>query len=301
MTAPTWTEARVAVPPGWTERVAEVLGEQCGNAALIGTPSIGTDPPPAGLELVRVYLPAADDGSAKRRSLERALAELGRAVGSRELERAELSFRVLPPEDWARSWRKVWRPFRVGRLEVVAPWTPAPARAGTVRLVMEPGAVFGSGRHATTRTSLRVLAERVRGGERVLDCGTGSGILSVAAALLGAAEACGFDVDPNAEPAADRLARDNGVADRCRFRTGGFDELERGPFDVVCANIYADVLQRHAPALAERVAQDGFLLASGCALARREPTRDAFVAAGLTRVTEHRRGRWVTFVAARAS
>ena len=298
-TAASWTEVRAAVPPEWAERVAEVLGELAGNAALIGAPTIGTEPPPDGLELVRVYVPAAQDSAAKRAELERSLVELGRATGVEDLAAVSLRFRVLPPEDWATSWKKVWRPFRVGRLEVVAPWTEAAGRPDAVRLVIEPGAVFGSGRHATTRTVLRVLAQRIRGGERVLDCGTGTGILAVAAVLLGASEAQGFDLDPNSRPAAAELASANGVGASCRFDTAGFDDPSAGAFDVVCANIYADVLQEQAGWLAERLTRSGVLIASGCALRHRDATRAAFETTGLRVVEEFVRGRWVTLVVAR--
>jgi len=294
-----WTEVRAVVPLEWAERTAEVLGALAGNAALIGTPTIGAQPAPKGREVVRVYLPAAADDAGKRAELRRSLVELGRAVGSAELATADLGFRVLPPEDWARSWKKVWRPFRVGRLEVVAPWTDVRVRDDAVRLVIEPGAVFGSGRHATTRTVLRVLARHVRGGESVLDCGTGSGILAVAAALLGASRAEGFDLDPASRPAATELAATNGVGAACSFETGGFDGRARATFDVVCANIYADVLQARAAWLADRLAPGGFVVASGCALPHRDDTRSAFADAGLTIDDEHVRGRWVTLVARR--
>ena len=92
---------------------------------------------------------------------------------------------VLPPEDWAVTWRKVWKPLRVGRLCILTPEWKGPLRPGDVPLCFEPGAAFGTGRHATTRRALVGLQQRLRPGERVLDAGCGSGLLGVAACLLG--------------------------------------------------------------------------------------------------------------------
>ncbi len=297
-----WTEARVLVPVGWQELVAEHLCTGPCTSAAFGRSSLAADPVPDGYDLVRVFLPDHEDDAAARDAIQASLADLASRTGAPELADLAIDWRELPPEDYANSWKKSWKPFRVGRLCLLPPWDERAVADGERRLTIEPGAAFGSGRHATTRTCLRALSQRVTGGERVLDAGSGSGVLSVAAALLGARSALGFDIDPNSTRIATALAADNGVADRCEFRGGDFSALadDETGFDVVLANIYSDVVQAHAVDLARRLAPGGWFAFSGCPDRHAAPTRAAIEAAGL-RVTEQRpRGRWYTFLGERA-
>ncbi|MFT5155127.1 MAG: ribosomal protein L11 methyltransferase, partial [Planctomycetota bacterium] len=215
-----------------------------------------------------------------------------------ELEGLTASFRCLPPEEYASSWRKSWKPFRVGKLCVLPTWYEGKLRADDLRMTLEPGGSFGSGRHATTRTCLRVLGERVKGGETVLDAGSGSGILAVAATLFGAGRALGFDIDPNSKMYGDDLARQNKVSDRVTFRTGDFSVLsdQDQDFDFVLANIYSDVIQSEVRNLMDRLALGGCFMFSGCPQHHRDNTRRAILNAGLVIEEERQRGRWITFV-----
>ena len=185
---------------------------------------------------------------------------------------------------------------------LLPPWREgAPPRATDLRLTLQPGGAFGSGRHASTRTVLRVMQGLVRPGDRVLDAGSGSGVLSVAACLLGAREALGFDIDPMAQPEGEELAGWNGVRERCTFRIGDFGVLTPADtgYQLVFANIYADVLQAHAADLRARLAPGGRYVFSGCRFDHVEATRPVLRAAGLTIDAEHPRGRWWTFVGRR--
>ena len=295
-----WTEVRLLVPTGWQELVAETLAE--GNAsAAFGRPSLAADEAPEGFEYVRLFLRDVEDTPQRRARIEALLAGLPEATGDEELSRVRLEYRALPHEDWANSWRKSWKPFRVLRLAVLPTWSSQRPRPDDVRLTLEPGGAFGSGRHPTTRTCLKVLQERPIAGARVLDAGSGSGVLSVAALVLGAERALGFDVDAHAQAYAESLAEDNDVLERAEFRTGGFECLrddELG-FDVVLANIYSDVVQQHARALERRLRPGGWFAFSGCPRAHEAPTRDAILAAGLALEETRARGRWLTFVGTR--
>lgn len=296
-----WTEVRVLVPVGWQELVADVLSELLPDAGMVfGATSIAAPEAPEGTDWLRTYVTRDRDDAALRAALDERLARL--ASIAPELADLSASFRPVPPEDWATSWRKSWKPFRVRRLCVLPPWRAegegAAPRPGDRVLRLAPGGAFGSGRHATTRTCLVVLQERIRGGERVLDAGSGSGILAVTATLLGARSALGFDVQREARAYAEELAEANGVADRCTFRTGGFETLhedERG-LDVVLANIYSDVIQEHARELTARLAPGGWFAFSGCPVHHVQATRAAIQAAGLVLEEDRARGRWHTFV-----
>lgn len=293
MKAPEWIEVRVEVPSGWHELAAEAL-------ALGPCTSVSIEPGPSG-EVVRTYVPRGEDGPALRRELAAALADLAARTGAEELAGLAPVFTPLAPEDYAESWKAVWRPFRLGRLVVAPPWWEGALRPGELRLVLDPGGAFGSGRHPTTRACLRALLARMRGGERVLDAGSGNGVLAVTAALLGADEVLGFDVDPVAPAYGRALAEANGVAAACEFRTGGFEALEAedAGFDVVLANIYSDVLREHAVDLFARLAPGGWFVFSGISSRDAEATEAAVRRAGLAVEERPRRGRWCSLVGVR--
>lgn len=298
---PRWIEVRVLAPAGWCELVAEHLAIGPCTSVAFGRPSLATDEAPEGFDFVRTFLPSRDDSPRLREEIVGVLRALAASTGADELQGLAVEFRPLPPEDYATSWKKSWKPFRVGRLCVLAPWSTSRPRAGDLVMRLEPGGAFGSGRHATTRTCMQVLLARIRGGERVLDAGSGSGILAVTAALCGASAVFGFDVDPNAEPYATELAADNAVTNVCRFKTAGFESLadSRGQWDVVLANIYSDIVQAHAVTLRDALAPHGWFAFSGCPAHHADATRAAIHAAGLAIEAERVRGRWHTFVGRR--
>jgi ribosomal protein L11 methyltransferase len=291
LSGPAYVEVRVLVPTGWQELAAEVLAAPPSTGVAFGPRSLSSAPVPEGFELVRGFVDARDDGEAWRAALQRALAELAAATGAEELSGLELEFSTLPAEDWATTWRKVWRPTRVGRLCIVSPEHDAPLRAEDVRLELEPGAAFGTGRHATTRACLRELQRRVAPGQRVLDAGCGTGILAVSACLLGAGRALGFDVDRAAVEHSRELAERNGVGDRCEFVQGTFDDVS-GRFDGALANLYADLVEAHAGDLAQRVEPGGWFVVSGCPVARRPGVVAALAVAGCAVERRETRGRW---------
>ncbi len=292
-----WTEVRVLVPIGWQELVADRLCHEACTSAAFGRPNLVVDAAPEGFDFVRTFLADSEDTPELRAEIERSLASLATDTGMEELKGLEVLFKSLPPEDYSTSWRKTWKPFRVGKLAVIPDWSDLEPRADDIRLTLEPGGAFGSGRHVTTRTCLMELQDRLVPGTRVLDAGSGSGILSVAAVLLGAKSALGFDVDKYAHAYASDLARDNGTEDGCEFRTGGFEALTEadGRFDVVLGNIYSDVIQKHAVDLAARLDPNGWFAFSGCPAHHRDETLAAIKAAGFEVERLIQKGRWVTF------
>lgn len=292
-----WTEVLVLAPLGWSELVAETLALGPCTSVAFGAPSLGSAAAPEGFDYVRTFLPEREDTPELRARLAGELAGLAGRTGADELAGLEARFRRLPPEDYANSWRKSWKPFRVGDLAVVSPdWGGVP-RASDRLLRLQPGGAFGTGRHPTTRACLRFLQRWPLAGARVLDAGTGSGVLAVAAVLWGARAAFGFDVDPNAVPYAQALAEDNGVAARCRFAVGGMEllELEREPFDALFANLYADLILAHADELARALRPGARFAVSGCVRARRSEVESALAAAGLEVRARAERGRWDAF------
>jgi ribosomal protein L11 methyltransferase len=295
---PGWIELRVLVPAEWAELVGENLLLSPLASCVFGRTSLAADAPAEGFELVRVAYPAEEDGPARRGEIERRLAELADAVQEPALRGAALQFRHVPERDCATAWRERWRPFRVGRIAVVTPEWNGRLRANDVRLDLVPGGAFGTGRHPTTRQCLEALSQFGAADRRIVDAGTGSGILAVAACLLGAREVLAFDVDPACVRATRELAERNGVADRCSIEQGGFERLEPtalGSFDGVLANLYADLLQEHAVRMAAALVPGGWFAFSGCSAPNAEATRSALAAARLGVTCERVRGRWHGF------
>jgi ribosomal protein L11 methyltransferase len=161
--------------------------------------------------------------------------------------------------DWVRLSQEQFQPIRISdRLWVVPTWHEAPDPTA-VNIVLDPGIAFGTGSHATTRLCLEWLIGAVGGGERVLDYGCGSGILAIAGMKLGAAQAVGVDIDPQAVLAAARNAEQNRIA----AQFFGPEAEPSGEYDMVVANILANPLKLLAPLLASRVRRGGHLILSG--------------------------------------
>ncbi len=294
---PAWTEISVLAPLEWHELVAETLALGPCTSVAFGRASLASEPAPPGWDWVRTFVIEGQDGPELRERVAGELRSLAERSGAPELAGLAPRFRRLPPEDYANSWRKSWKALRVAHFAITPYDWRGRLRPSDRQLLLEPGGAFGTGRHATTRACLAAVAREVRPGQRILDAGTGSGILCVAAALCGAEHALGFDIDPAALPYALELAERNGVSARCEFRVGGFEclrEHERG-FDGVLANIFADLIAQYAGELAARMAPGAWFAFSGCVDAKRPLVLDALAGAGLELASLRTRGRWDTF------
>ena len=200
------------------------------------------------------------------------------------------NWETVPDRDWLAVWKEGLAPVTVGVLTVTPPWV----HAGPDAIVIDPGQAFGTGHHETTTGCLTTLQELDLAGRSVLDVGTGSGILAIAAARLGAGPVVGVDTDPLAAAAAQANAAVNGVD--VDVREGSVDAAVPERFDVVVANLDTDTLSRLAGALADRLAPGGALIASGVSIERQAEAITALDRAGLPPLT--RPGReWVILVA----
>ena len=187
-------------------------------------------------------------------------------------------------EDWANSWKAYYKPLHIGRRMVIVPmWEEYTPAEGEIIVRMDPGMAFGTGTHETTRLVIELLERLVKPGMRVLDVGCGSGILAICAAKLGADHCRAYDIDPVAV----RVARENiaesgeknvtcDVSDLLRGV-----ELEGGPYDLICANIVADIIIRMAPDVGRYMKEDAVILASGIITERAEEVITALAANGL--------------------
>ena len=184
----------------------------------------------------------------------------------------------VPDEDWAARSQQSLTAVTAGRFIVAPPWDlPATIDAGTVVIVIEPSMGFGTGHHPTTRLCLRLLSDLDVMGQRVVDIGTGSGVLAMAAALGGAAEVLGLDVDQDAiDSARTSAALNPSLPEALRFETGDFRTAPPGPADLVLANLTGGMLRTAAPTLMSLVRAGGVLIVSGFDESEEAAVRSAF-------------------------
>ena len=202
-------------------------------------------------------------------------------------------------EDWQNGWRKYYHPMDIGsRLAIVPSWQEYDT--DRVKLILDPGLAFGTGGHETTSLCLEALDERVRGGERVLDIGTGSGILAIAALKLGAGSAEGVDIDPVAVRTAGENAALNGVADKLTVLVGDLSDKASGRYDIITANIVANAIISLAPAVPGLMAENATFIASGIIDSRKDEVIAGLEKAGLSVVEVKEKRGWECIVCKKA-
>ena len=201
---------------------------------------------------------------------------------------------MLPDEDWNAAWARSVRPLRIGRRLVIRPsWEPVALNAGDVELILDPKQAFGTGHHATTQLLLEWLDVHVHGGERVLDVGTGSGILAMAAVRFGAASAWGIDHDQVAIDCARGYAIENGFGTELALDTSPLIAVSSQPFDIVLANLDRRTLLDLHDALARCVGRQGRLAVSGLLVDDRADLLDVFHHVGGTLAWDCERDGWL--------
>ena len=202
-------------------------------------------------------------------------------------------------EDWQNGWRKYYHPMDIGkRLAIVPSWQEYDT--DRVKLILDPGLAFGTGGHETTSLCLEALDERVMGGERVLDIGTGSGILAIAALKLGAGSAEGVDIDPVAVRTAGENAALNGVADKLTVLVGDLSDKASGRYDIITANIVANAIISLAPAVPGLMAENATFIASGIIDSRKDEVIAGLEKAGLSVVEVKEKRGWECIICKKA-
>jgi len=298
-----WMELSVEVPDEAVESVREVMA-QFGVGGAVVEQIIPED---EDLELtpvkvtIKIYLPYNDQGLRKKQELEEALWHLGQI-----LPLPVPSLRYVEEHQWLEAWKKFYPILHIGSRLVVKPaWEDYIPQPGEVVVEMEPGVAFGTGLHPTTRLCLIALEEIIRPGDRVLDVGTGSGILALFAAKLGAAHVVGIDVDEIAVKTARGNVVRNGLQDIVKVQWGSLipvegtpllDVEDLGDFDIVLANITAPVIMEMASALAQTLAPEGHLVVSGIVNRQCAATLQALEEANLRLVEQRESGDWVTLI-----
>lgn len=282
-----WTQIRVTVPLRELDELTAIMSMVSNNLQiedysdidlktcygdLIDESILNADKTIAS---VSVYLPA-------ERSVPECIAFLRERFLSVGLTDAKLETVGVNEEDWANSWKAYYKPIKIGkRLVIVPAWEKYDAAPDELVVRMDPGMAFGTGTHETTRLVIRMLEKYTTPGCRMLDVGTGSGILAICASRLGAAECRAYDIDPMAVRVANENIKDSGLSNITCEVSDLLRQVDRSrPYDLICANIVADIIIRMTPDVAPFMHENTVLLASGIISERADDVIDCFVRNG---------------------
>lgn len=301
-----WLEITVSTPPEGVEPVAVIFQETGAGGVVIEDPAVILQyaaqihpeewavPPGAAkdsMPLVKGYLPVDNE---LPKQLEGFKAALSRLV---LFPPPKVSTRIIPEKDWAGAWKAYYKPERIGRRLVVKPsWESYSASKNELIIEIDPGMAFGSGTHTTTTMCLKLLEKYIQPGLTVYDIGTGTGILAITAAKLGAGQVTAVDLDSLACKVAAGNVERNSVAGQVRVMRGNLLDLLDGGVGLIVSNILADVIISLAPDAARALAPGGIFIASGIIRERAGDVCAALEAAGLLICEQMEDGQWVALV-----
>lgn len=229
---------------------------------------------------------------------------------------AEISSRAVVEDDWAHAWKKYYKPLEISdKLAIKPTWETYEAKPDQKVIELDPGMAFGTGTHATTVLCLKLLEQHIQSGDQVIDVGTGSGILSIAAAHLGAEKVLAIDLDPVAVSSATENIKLNGLEDRIDVKESDLlAVLKQGdamdavsadaiqlPVQIVVANILADILLSFMDDVVQVLAPSGTYIASGIIQSKAEEVEEAMKTRGLKIVGRLEEEDWVAIAAQKAS
>jgi ribosomal protein L11 methyltransferase len=288
------------------EAVADVLSRFAPEGVALEATRLDISPDtdearPAGDVVVRAYLEAGDELDDRRSQLEQALWHLGQL-----LPLPAPVYRPVAESDWAESWKANFQPIHIGRrLMIIPAWLHPPLEPADIAIRLDPGMAFGTGTHPTTQLCLQAIERHLAPGEPMLDLGTGSGILAIAAARLGASAVLALDVDDEAVRVAGENVAANGVGGQVRVAAGSLGEVLAGDYGsewqgapLVVANILARVIVKLlGQGLARTVAPGGLLVVSGILDSQAFEVIAALKTAGMHIAAQEHIEEWVALIA----
>lgn len=294
-----WIEVKLIVDGEAAEAVAELLQRYGHQGISIEQEGImpemynEEEVPPADKLTVRAYIAENQHTAEAKRQLEEALRYMNMMYPMPDPE-----YIIVDDQDWANAWKDHYHPIRLGRNILIRPvWHDIEIRPNDIELSLDPGMAFGTGTHPTTQLCLIALEDTVQEGMNVLDLGSGSGILAIAAAKMGAASVYGIDIDQVAVDSSVENIERNNVQDRVRVAQGGLEKaLEDGvQYDLIVVNIIAKIIiEMCEGGLGDLVKPDGLAVFSGVVDYQLPEVEEALKLAGLTPQHTYQQGDWVS-------
>ncbi|MDD6483308.1 MAG: 50S ribosomal protein L11 methyltransferase [Clostridiales bacterium] len=253
---------------------------------------------------VSAYVSDNAAGHETLKEIRRTIAELKSLDTDGAFGRLEVELDNMHEDDWANNWKKYFHPMEIGEKILIKPeWEEYKEPTDRIIFNINPGMTFGTGSHYTTQLCIEELEKYIRPGSRMLDLGCGSGILSIISLMLGAGEAAAVDIDPNAVDIAYRNAEMNGVGrEHYKVYAGNIvtDKAVQkalfGKYDVICANIVADVIIALAPIVREYMAEDAVFITSGIIEDRADEVFRVLSQNGFEVIGKKQRKDWVAIV-----
>jgi ribosomal protein L11 methyltransferase len=299
-----WIEITLRVDGEAAEAAAELLNRYGYQGVAVEHEGIPPDKldedqvPPATTLAVRAYLPDDDRAAETQRQFAEALAYMRLMYPFPEPE-----YRAVAEQDWAEAWKAYYHPIRLGRRIVIRPiWVEMETAPDDIVIALDPGMAFGTGTHPTTQLCLEAAEDHIQPGHTVLDLGTGSAILAIAAAKLGAGHILAVDNDPVAVAVAQQNVALSGVDDRIIVQEGSLESVLASArrFDVLLANILARVIVAMcSQRLGEVIRPGGIGIFSGILNTQADEVEAALRTTGLTPTARRQQGDWVVIEARR--
>lgn len=295
-----WLELSVRTPPEFVEPLSQIFYRYGHGGVAVAVD--GDFNPDEGESLsgdewatVTTYLPVNESTDERRSRI-----DVGVRLVAHVSDISPLQERIIAEEEWQNAWKEHFHVLRISRRITICPsWRQHTPKDGEIVVMLDPGMAFGTGHHPTTRMCLQQIDDIVRPGDDMLDVGCGSGVLSIAAARLGAMHVFGLEIDSVAVNVAKQNVRRNRVEHTVRIAQGSLPhtDAQHAAYDIAVANISAKVVSEIADHLAGCVKSGGRVIASGILLANKQSVIDALTDAGALLERTITDGDWVTLVA----
>ncbi|UFJ43171.1 50S ribosomal protein L11 methyltransferase [Brevibacillus humidisoli] len=307
-----WSEITVHTTAEAVEAVSNILHEAGANGVVIEDPEVlhrewdtpfgeiyqlSPDDFPTEGVYVKAYLPVTSYLGETVEEIKTQLNQL--LLHGLDLGKGTITLTEVREDEWASAWKKYYKPVSVSeRITITPVWEDyQPKRADEIVIEMDPGMAFGTGTHPTTVLCIRALEKYIQSGDRVYDVGTGTGILSIAAAKLGASEILALDLDEVAVRSAQTNIKVNKESGKITVKQNNLLDNMEGPVELVVANILAEVIIRFTDDIARVLVEGGLLIASGIIMAREADVKQALVRSNLEVVETSYIDDWVAIIA----
>jgi ribosomal protein L11 methyltransferase len=282
-----YNELKIKLPVIWAEFASEILLNNfpCKGVVTEEIAYKNGEPVQSDFAVVKGYLWNGNEKSFQPDEIRKIINEekqklLLCGISQKDLGNWEIDLGELKDTDWSENWKRFWKSEKIGEKIVICPsWEKYQPQNDEIIINLDPGSAFGTGSHATTRLCIKALEKYIKKGGAIADIGTGSGILAVCGAKLGAKEIVGVDNDPSVIEIARDNASKNNVGKLCNFFEGSAEDLAKNlekKFDVVVSNILAEVLASIAKDLTNLTKKDGIIILSGIIEEKQNLVKEAF-------------------------